>query len=139
MANPTSSAWKIIPEFQSLSIPSTVKFYTTELGFEIGGIHQSSSDPEPTFCSLANGPKSAANIYFRLCKADEFRASTAWVGLGTKELDAFYGKLVDDGRVVIAEKIEDKEWGYRQFTVCDLDGNRVTFFKFLEGGNPGTE
>lgn len=41
--------------------------------------------------------------------------------------------------MVIIEKMEDKEWGYRQFTVRDGDGNRVVFFKFLEGGNPGTE
>lgn len=139
MAHPTSSAWKIIPEFRSLSITSTVKFYTEELGFEIGGIHQSPTDPEPTFCSLANGPKSAANIYFRLCKADEFRTSTAWVALGTEELDVFYRKLMDEKRVTIVEEIGTMEWGYRQFTVRDGDGNRVVFFKFLEGGNPGTE
>ena len=65
--------------------------------------------------------------------------STAWVALGTEELDAFYRKLMDEGRVTIMQEIGDMEWGYRQFTVRDGDGNRVVFFKFLEGGNPGTE
>jgi hypothetical protein len=38
--------------------------------------------------------------------------------------------------VEIVEQMEDKEWGYRQFTVRDLNGNRVTFFRFLGGGDP---
>lgn len=41
--------------------------------------------------------------------------------------------------MTIVEKLEDKEWGYRQFAVKDDDGNVLTSFKFLEGGNPGTE
>lgn len=138
MAHPTSSAWKIIPQFQSLSITRTLNFYTTELGFQTGGVHPENSS-NPTFCSLFVGPKAEANIYFRLREAGDFHAGSAWIALGTAELDTFYEKVKEEGRVTIVEKLEDKEWGYRQFAVKDDDGNVLTSFKFLEGGNPGTE
>lgn len=61
------------------------------------------------------------------------------IALGTAELDEYYDILVEEGKVKITEPIEDKQWGYRQFTLEDPDGNKITFFKFLEGGNPGSE
>lgn len=61
------------------------------------------------------------------------------IALGTAELDEFYTYLQSRRKVEIVEPIKDEEWGYRQFTIKDNDGTRLTFFKFLEGGNPGTE
>jgi hypothetical protein len=39
-----------------------------------------------------------------------------------------------DGEWGIFHEIEDKPWGYREFTVRDGDGNRLSFFCFLEDG-----
>ena len=61
------------------------------------------------------------------------------IALGTTQLDEFYNLLRARKRVEISEPIADMEWGYRQFTIKDNDGNALTFFKFLEGGNPGDE
>jgi len=134
------SAWKIIPQFHSRSINETVKFYTEELSFELGGVHpDDGGTPEPTFCSVFVGRKADANIYFFQTNAHEFQACEAMIALGTTELDEYYDRLKSGGRVAITEPIEDTEWGYRQFTIKDNDGNRLTFFKFLEGGNPGEE
>jgi uncharacterized glyoxalase superfamily protein PhnB len=142
MTHPTSSAWKIIPQFQSLSIPSTIHFYVYTLGFTIGGIHHpthpsSSTNTEPTFCSLFIGNKAEANIYFSKCSPSEFHPRAAMIALGCEELDEFYAELRVKGEVKIVEKVADKEWGYRQFAVRDCDGNVITFFRLLEGENPG--
>lgn len=61
------------------------------------------------------------------------------IALGTEELDEFHRILQERGIVKIVEPIKDEEWGYRQFSIEDNSGNVLTFFKFLEGGNPGTE
>lgn len=57
------------------------------------------------------------------------------IALGETELDDYYQLLKKEGEVEIVEEIADMEWGYRQFAVKDGDGNRLVFFKFLEGGN----
>jgi uncharacterized glyoxalase superfamily protein PhnB len=129
------SAWKIIPHFRSENIQATVDFYTQVLGFTVGGIHTDDQSDQQTFCSLGAGDKAAANIYF----STAVEQSSAWIALGTTELDDFYAELKSNGNAEIVEEIADKEWGYRQFTIKDTDGNRLTFFKFLEGGNPGVD
>ncbi|KAJ5384481.1 hypothetical protein N7517_002392 [Penicillium concentricum] len=133
------SAWKVIPMFQSRSIPLTIKFYTEKLGFELASVKpegSSEEDPsEQTFCSLFIGKKADANFYFSKATGD-FTPSQATIALGTSELDEYYNHLrsID---VDIVEDVEDTPWGYRQFSVKDNDGNLLTFFKFLEGGIRG--
>ncbi|KAK2763771.1 hypothetical protein FQN54_009388 [Arachnomyces sp. PD_36] len=144
LSQAAESAWKIIPQFQTISIEETVRFYTEELGFTLGGTYPDEEDadgnpPKPTFCSIAAGHKAAANIYFFLCKPGEFHTSSTMIALGTDELDEFYGLLNERGVVRIVAQIKDEEWGYRQFAIEDNSGNKLTFFKFLEGGNPGVE
>ncbi|KAF2002547.1 Glyoxalase/Bleomycin resistance protein/Dihydroxybiphenyl dioxygenase [Amniculicola lignicola CBS 123094] len=142
MAHPQSqlatSAWKIIPKFHCSDVTRTAKFYTEQLGFHLGSIEH--DDASVAFmCSVAMGKKSDANIYIFRADATEFRTSSAMIALGTTELDKYYEQLKKEGIVKIIEDIEDKPWGYRQFEVSDPDGNLIQFFKFLEGGNPGTE
>jgi uncharacterized glyoxalase superfamily protein PhnB len=135
----TESAWKIIPQFPSRDIPTTIAFYTETLGFTLGGTHGDGGDG-PTFCSVYAGAKAAANIYFfKTGEQEHVGTSAAMIALGTEQLDQLFERLRSAGTVEIVEEIEDKEWGYRQFKIKDPDGNTLTFFKFLEGGNPGTE
>jgi hypothetical protein len=134
------STWKIIPQFYSRSIAATVKCYTEELGFVLGGVSPDDIDiSEAKFCSVFAGKKADANIYFFCCQAEEFRVGAAYIAMGTTQLDEYYGKLKEGGKVKIVANLGDTAWGYREFAVEDCDGNRLTFFKFLEGGNPGSE
>jgi hypothetical protein len=135
MAQFAESAWKIIPKFQSLSIDDTVQFYTNELNFVVGSSYPSVKG----FCSVSIGRHAAANIYFFECGASEFHPREAMIALGTTQLDEFYNLVMARRKVEISEPIADKEWGYRQFTIKDNDGNALTFFRFLEGGNLGDE
>ncbi|KAL0940563.1 glyoxalase family protein [Colletotrichum truncatum] len=136
------SAWKIIPALSSRDIAATVKFYTEDLGFTLGGT-QSDNEDDPNsrlnFCSVYTGDRAAANIYFFRCEPDEFASGGALIALGTLGLDTFYKSVVERGTAEVVKEIHDTPWGYRQFTIKDVDGNRLTFFKFLEGGNPGPE
>ncbi|KAK2808915.1 hypothetical protein FQN50_004188 [Emmonsiellopsis sp. PD_5] len=142
MSTAAHSAWKIIPQFKSTDIPSTIKFYTEELHFSLGGTHPDPPTAEdgnqPTFCSVFIGQKADANIYFfKLEQGSQFTGSSAMIALGTRQLDDYYTVLMEKGTVKITRPIADMEWGYRQFTLEDNDGNSLTFFRFLEGGNPG--
>lgn len=138
-ANITKSAWKVIPVFQCTSISRTVQFYTEILGFELGSVKPEDESSELTFCSVFMGKKADANFYFSNVSVEQFKASGAMIALGTQELDEYYQYLKGREEVTITEDIEDMPWGFRQFTIRDHDGNRLTFFKFLEGGNPGEE
>lgn len=136
-----SSAWKIIPYFPSRSITETISFYTSKLHFTLGGT-DTPDDKEPKFCSLFIGSKAEANIYFFLQSFESspmLSPAAAMIALGTQELDSYYALLQGEDEVEIVEPIENKEWGYRQFTILDGDNNRLTFFKFLEGGNGPNE
>lgn len=124
--------------FESRSIPRTIEFYTQKLGFELASVKPEDASSELYFCSIFIGKKADANFYF-FKSTGEFKTSEAMIALGTSELDEYYEVLKALPEVEITEEIEDKPWGYRQFTIRDNDGNLLSFFKFLEGGNPGTE
>jgi catechol 2,3-dioxygenase-like lactoylglutathione lyase family enzyme len=139
MSPAITSAWKIIPQFKSRNIKASADFYTKELGFTLGGI-DSDDIGEAQFCSVFVGDKAAANIYLHLFDGNgSFPKSSAMIALGTVQLDEFYHQVEGNNLVIITQAPEDKPWGYRQFTLLDPDGNELTFFKFLEGGNPGSE
>lgn len=140
-----SSAWKIVAGLKARDIQATAKFYAEELHFTVSKPYQDSEASEPTFVSVSAGHKAAANLYYSKLGScgggseGSFPAGEAYIALGTEELDRFYNALVEMGHVRVVEEVEDKPWGYRQFTIADPDGNRLTFFRFLEGGNPGME
>jgi catechol 2,3-dioxygenase-like lactoylglutathione lyase family enzyme len=134
-----NSAWKVIPMFGSRSIPRTVEFYTKTLGFELASVKPEDRKSDLYFCSVFIGKKADANFYFSKVSPESFKPSQAMIGLGTCELDEYYVYLKSQCGVEFAEDIEDTPWGFRQFTIKDNDENLLTFFKFLEGGNPGEE
>jgi uncharacterized glyoxalase superfamily protein PhnB len=129
------SAWKVIPGLPSKDIAATTAFYADILHFTVAQIKTNPGSPAPDFCSIYAGPKAAVNIYFTL----EKDAQPGWVviAMGTTQLEELYETIVAEGKAEVTEAIGDTEWGWRKFTVADLDGNKLTFFKFLEGGNPG--
>jgi len=136
MAELLRSAWKVIPQFKSRSIPTTVEFYRDELGWNVP---YDNAAEYPDMCSAYIGKHADANIYFFKCQEQDFVASSTMVALGTTQLDEYYKHLLTRGTVDITEPIADQPWGYRQFSIRDIDGNILTFFKFLQGGNPGDE
>lgn len=103
--------------------------------------------------SLFVGDKAAANIYFFLTvegqdRGRELGEGSAMIALKEGDVDVLYEKLMrleeerekssgkekgpQEGEWTIVGEIGDKPWGYREFTVKDGDGNRLSFFNFLE-------
>ncbi|KPI38936.1 uncharacterized protein AB675_4563 [Cyphellophora attinorum] len=140
------TAWGVIPHFHARSIPTSITYYTSVLHFNLGSTdisfkYDPASEPEPNMCSIYLGPGiRGANIYiFKRPVEEVLHPSTIMIALGTEAVDAYYELLVREGKAEIIKEIEDKRWGYRQFAVQDPDGNRIQFFRFLDGGNPGVE
>ena len=123
----TKSAHKIIPHLRCTDVQKTADFYTKDLHFELGGIHL-----DVPMVSVFMGAKAEANIYIFGIKDEEMKTGTVMVGLGRKELEEYHDLLVREGRVEIEEGLGDREWGFRQFDVEDLDGNRLQFWAFLD-------
>ncbi|GFG11354.1 hypothetical protein CNMCM6936_003165 [Aspergillus lentulus] len=120
--------------FESRSIPLTVDFYTKTLGFELASVKPEDIGSELYFCSLFVGKKTDANFFISKVTPETFKSSHAMIGLGTRELDAYYLYFKSQIRVEFSEDIEDKPWGFQQFTIKDSDGN--SFFQIPGRGKP---
>lgn len=133
-----NTAWGTISHFPCRSVRATARFYTEDLHFELGGINPEDA-AEPDMCSVAIGrPAIRGNIYlFKVEDGKALNPGTAMIALGTEAVDQYHDLLREEGRVTIIEPIADQPWGYRQFAIQDIDGNKIQFFRFLEGGNPG--
>ena len=61
-----------------------------------------------------------------------------WLNLDSRlEADELYQRWRDAGAKIVAEP-EDKPWHLREFTVVDLDGNRLrVFYDFSRELRPG--
>jgi uncharacterized glyoxalase superfamily protein PhnB len=137
MADLAISAWRVIPQFDSKSIDDTVKFYTDELHFKLGGTYSHDNSDTLTFCSLYMGKHAAANIYFFTKPEAEFKPSSAMIAMGAAELEQYYALIQANASIEITEPLEDKPWRYRQFSIKDIDGNALSFFRFLDGPREG--
>ena len=132
------SAWEVISHFTCTSVRRTVRFYTEDLHFNLGGVDPENAT-EPNMCSVFIGIGAMkGNIYlFKVNEVEHLRPATAMIALVTEAVDQYHDLLKQEGRVTIIEPIADQPWGYRQFAIQDLDGNKIQFFRFLKGGNPG--
>lgn len=121
-----------------------------------GPVYPSESDPR--FVSLSCGPKAAVNIYFQIFDSTTENGrplGRAMVALETlQDVASLHGQLIEAGlhhkgeaerevqkfktRCDVTE-IEDMDWGYRQFTMWDVDGNELTFFTFLSNNDQNDE
>jgi hypothetical protein len=146
--HPASNARKIIPFFCSTNIRDTVAFYEATLSVKSGPLYP--SEENARFVSLSWGPKAAVNIYFRLGSASDEpqqRGQAMVALLAPADVTNLHEHLTkcglhrkDEGDHAVQRfrqrcdvtDVEDMPWGYRQFTMQDIDGNEIDFFAFLE-------
>jgi hypothetical protein len=66
--------------------------------------------------------------------AESFIAGTASCRFTTEEVDELYDELAaqDVLHPVSREGVEDTDFGTREFSTLDLDGNLLTFFKWRD-------
>lgn len=99
------------PELPVRDVATAQDWYRDKLGFKIEWIY-----PTGEIGAVSHGD---AVIFFRQTDA-AFAPATFW--MFSEDVDAAYETIRAAG-VEIAEPIEDKPWGLRQFTFRDLSGN----------------
>lgn len=100
-----------VPELPVADVERAQRHYRDVLGFEIGWLY-----PDKQIGAVSRGEVS---LFFRK-REPPFEPSVHWVF--AEDIDASYQELKSAG-ATIADPLEMKPWGLRQFTVKDLDGN----------------
>ena len=104
-----------VPELPVEDVELAQEHYRDVLGFEIGWLY-----PDKQIGAVSRGD---VTVFFRKRTAP-FEPTVHWVF--AEDIDASYEELKSSG-AKIAEPLETKPWGLRQFTVEDLDGNKFYF------------
>src|SRR5277367_4586728 len=104
-----------VPELPVADVERAQQYYRDALGFEIGWLYPG----KEIGAVISNN----ATIFFRK-RQPPFEPAVHWVF--AEDIDASYQELQSSG-AHIAEPLERKPWGLRQFTVSDLDGNLFYF------------
>ena len=110
-----SSIGQPVPELPDIDVELAQQHYRDALGFDIGWL-----EPGKDIGAVSRGKVA---IFLRKRKSP-FEPAVHWVF--AKDIDASYEELKSLG-ANIAEPLEKKPWGLRQFTVKDLDGNVFYF------------
>jgi uncharacterized glyoxalase superfamily protein PhnB len=105
----------LVPELPVVDVESAQQHYRDVFGLEIGWLY-----PGKGIGAVSGG---GVVIFFRK-RNPPFAPAIHWVF--AEDIDASYEKLKSSG-ANIAEPLETKPWGLRQFTVKDLDGNLFYF------------
>jgi uncharacterized glyoxalase superfamily protein PhnB len=113
-----------VPEIPVGNVDAAAAYYVSVLGFSLdwgndrGGIGGISQGDCRMF--LTNAP-------FRGGDAPNGRV-IVWLNLNSKqEVDELFARWKSTGAKIV-EAVEDKPWNLREFTVEDLDGNRLRVF-----------
>ena len=106
-----------VPELPVADVELAQVHYRDVFGFEIGWLY-----PDKEIGAVS---RDDVAIFFRR-RATPFEPSVHWIF--TEDIDASYEEFKLSG-ATIAESLETKPWGLRQFTVKDLDGNIFYFHR----------
>ena len=109
----------VIPLLPVADVAHTVAYYRDTLGYQVS----QSGD------GWGSALRGKANFYFT--KADTPHAlATCFVYVD--EVDALCATFRAAG-AAITEDVADKPWGFRQFTLADLNGHHFHYFRFADG------
>jgi len=103
------------PELPVEDVERAQQHYRDSLGFEIGWLYPGKE--------IGAVSRDSVTIFFRR-RSPPFEPAIHWIFAA--DIDATYAELRSLG-ARIAEPLEMKPWGLRQFTVEDIDGNRFYF------------
>ena len=103
------------PELPVADVERAQQHYRDALGFEISWLVPGKEIGAVTPDNVA--------IFFRR-RSQPFEPAVNWVFAA--DVDATHEELRSSGARIV-EPLEKKPWGFRQFTVEDIDGNRFFF------------
>ncbi len=109
----------VIPLLLVSDVAETVAYYRDVLGYSVS---QKGDD-------WGSALRGKANFYFGRAEGVIHSASCF---VFVDEVDALCAAFRANG-ATIAEEPENKPWGFRQFTLEDLNGHRFHYFRFADG------
>lgn len=107
-----------IPVLASLDIGKTVKFYQS-LNFTI--VYQ-----EQDHYGIVQRDNVA--IHFWAC-SDRSIAENTSCRIGVTDINSLYEEYQAQGVIHPNGSLMEKNWGTREFSILDIDGNQITFFE----------
>jgi catechol 2,3-dioxygenase-like lactoylglutathione lyase family enzyme len=121
----THKVYGLIPVLPVADVDATLAYYRDVLGFSVEGRHKDESGEVVFGSALCGG----ANFYFAKSKPP-IAANHCMVYVN--EVDELCAAFRTRGGRILAAPA-DKPWGYRQFTLADLDGHILDYFRFSDG------
>lgn len=102
---------------------ATAAFYVERLGFTLEVLI---GEP-PEFALVARGEWSVPAVRLRFVQADSppRPAGTLYIVVGPG-IDQLYAEYCAQG-VAITDELLTQEWGWREFSIEDLNGQQITF------------
>ncbi|MGD9933321.1 MAG: VOC family protein [Dehalococcoidia bacterium] len=128
--------WPVIPAIRSNDLARLLSFYIETLGFQL-----ERGTAEEGHVSISYGParlmlESISDLYSPAYNAAIGERSrdrgSATLYIEADDLDGLYGRVTAAGAVVV-DALAARDWGQREFTLEDADGNWLTFWQKLEG------
>jgi uncharacterized glyoxalase superfamily protein PhnB len=121
---------KLEPLLYVTDLRASVEFYWHLLQFKFGEYYP---DPlHPTYASIMIGVQKLRLVQDgrRIPSFHKHGPCGSGVQLYVQipNVDDMYNRI--KGKVQIAEEIEDKAWGDREFTICDPDGYLISFYAY---------
>ena len=103
------------PELPVEDVERAQLYYRDVLGFDIGWLYPGKE--------IGAVSRDHAAIFFRK-RSRPFEPAVHWVF--APDIDAMHDEFRSSG-AKITDPLEKKPWGFRQFTLEDIDGNRFYF------------
>jgi uncharacterized glyoxalase superfamily protein PhnB len=110
-----------IPVLPASDIEASVAFYRDKLGFSLAFQY-------PEYAGVEFGP---VQIHFCHCDDPEIAKATS-CRVNVIEVDALYEEAKKQGVVHPNRPLENKPWGFREFTVIDVCSNAIVFAELQE-------
>jgi hypothetical protein len=108
-----------VPIIPARDVEAAAAWYRDELGFDV--FHT-----EAEYGIVGRGE---SWIHFWGPSGIAPEESNTMIRLGVSGIDGLYAHCQERGIVHPNAPLEEQPWGFREFSVCDRDGNLVTFFE----------
>jgi hypothetical protein len=111
-----------VPIIPARDVEAAASWYRDELGFDVFHV-------EREYGVVGRGE---SWIHFWGPSGIAPEDSDTMIRVGVRGIDALYQHCLERDIVHPNGPLEDKPWGFREFSVLDRDGNLVTFFEPAE-------
>jgi catechol 2,3-dioxygenase-like lactoylglutathione lyase family enzyme len=115
-----------VPIVPAQDIAATTAWYSDMLGFDV-------FLAEPEYGIVGRGE---AWVHFRGPSETPPEDSTTSLRIGVRGIDELYEQCRARDIVHQNAPLGEEDWGFREFSVTDVDGNLVTFFEPPVGYDP---